>query len=190
MAIITTPAHEVNSCKNYDCKLEKIQPYLLAFISARVFNESDSKDVLQETFLKLHQQRDKYNPNKSFYNWALTIAKFQIMGYQTKYNRNKVLLCNEITDTASSEEPKDFKTEEMQRKALIHCIQNMPPHMKTIAFLRFRRSLQLKQISKIVSRPVGSVSATLNRIRDHIHRSIHERYNMIEAENEKLPSNY
>lgn len=189
MAIITTPEHEVNSCKNYDCKLEKIEPYLRAFISARVFNETDSKDVLQETFLKLHQQREKYNPSKNFYNWALTIAKFQIMGYQTKYNRNRVFLCNEIADTMPSEEPKDFKTEEMQRKALIHCIQNMPPHMKTIAFLRFRRSLPMKQISKIVSRPVGSVSATLTRIRDHIHRSIHEKYNMIESQNEELLNN-
>lgn len=190
MSIIVTPQNEVNSCTDYNCKLEKIQPYLWSFIRARVFNESDSKDLLQETFLKLHEQRHKYNPNKNFYNWALTIARFQIMAYQTMYKRKKMSAHSQLHDNIAMEKPKDYKKLEMQQKALINCIQNMPKHMKAIAFLRFRRSLTMNQISKIVSRPVGSVSATLFRIREKINETIHDKYNEIEIENDKSPSFY
>jgi len=54
--------------------------------------------------------------------------------------------------------------------------------MHAIADLRFKRDLTIKQISSKLNRPIGSVSATLHRIRSNITRCIKQAYQEAESE--------
>ena len=73
------------NCNNtsYDKKIELIEPILKRFCIDRVFNKEDAIDVAQNTILILITSKNKYDKNKNFYAWALTICRFQIKRYLT-----------------------------------------------------------------------------------------------------------
>lgn len=166
---------------NLDSDLEKIQQSLFSFIFSLVHNRQDAQDILQDVNLIICKKKDEFNKNKgSLKTWCFKIARFQVMGFITKSKRSKLTFCNELADTLTEEfsfhDPLD-KTKE----ALEMSYKELPEHMSEIAHLRFKENKSLKQISKQVNRPVGSVSATLFRIRKNLLQSTKEKINYHEV---------
>lgn len=79
----------INKELNYSKKIELIKPFLFKFISPRIYNNEDAKDVLQNTLLILIKNKINYNPKKSFYSWAFTICHFQIKKFLSQKKRNR-----------------------------------------------------------------------------------------------------
>lgn len=75
---------------------------LLKYTYCRVYNKDDAEDIVQDALLILHSKMNENNPNKSFYNWALAICKFQILKYLTIHKRNKIYLIEDLEVTSDS----------------------------------------------------------------------------------------
>ena len=146
--------------------LTNVQRALYGYILSLLANKSDAEDILQETNLILCSKAHEFNPEGHFQAWAFNIARFQVMKYLTNNKRSRILLSNETIDAMAAD---DFDTEKVQliQKALLRCYDLLPEHMHQIARLRFREELNLKDISERVKRPLGSISATLHRIRQN-----------------------
>lgn len=54
--------------------------------------------------------------------------------------------------------------------------------MAEIAELRFKQDMSIKDISRSINRPIGSITGTLYRIRENIKKCINDAY--MEAEKE------
>ena len=107
------------------------------------------------------------------------------MAHITKSKRSRLQFSNEIIEALAAEEL-DTKRIALNQKALQLCYDLLPDHMKRIARLRFREDSQLKDIAKKVGRPLGSVSATLHRIRINLMECVHRKMPLVEAENSVL----
>ena len=57
---------------------------LLGFIKKRVKNEEVAKDILQEVFLKIHQNINKLKNDKKIANWIYQITRNTIIDYYRK----------------------------------------------------------------------------------------------------------
>lgn len=165
----------------YSRKLTAIQRPLYAYILSLLPNRSDAEDILQETNLILCRKADEYDPNKHFQGWAFRIARYQIMAHMTKAKRSKISFSNELVD-AMAEEDFDASTIQVTQRALQICYDLLPKHMRAIARLRFKDEKNLKDISELVNRPLGSVSATLHRIRQNLAACVKQKMPSIEAE--------
>ncbi len=53
----------------------RVRPRLVAFVARRVATLADAEDVAQETFLRVHDHLDRYDPSRPFTTWLFTIAK-------------------------------------------------------------------------------------------------------------------
>lgn len=167
---------------NFEDLLKEAQASLYQFIFSLLPHRADAEDVLQKTNLILFKKQQSFDPQLgSFTNWSFSIAKFQVMAHKTKHARSKICLSNELTEVLASE-PIDYDTPQIRRNALNKCYNKLPEHMRKIAELRFKRDLSMKEISLCLGRPIGSVSATLHRIRVNIMGCIHEAYNEAEKE--------
>jgi len=160
-------------------KLVGLQKPLYAFILSLIHHRSDAEDVLQETNLILCKKSEEYDPAGNFQSWAFRIARFQVMGHLTKKRRSKICFSNELVD-ALAEEDLDVRKFQLMQKALQICFQKLPDHLKEIAHLRFKEESPLKSISKKLKRPVGSISASLFRIRENLTKCV--RYKAIQME--------
>ena len=162
--------------------INKVQHYLFGFILSVVHHRQDAEDILQKTNLIMCEKQDHFNPELGcFKTWAIAIARYQIMAYRTHRKRSKISFSNELTEILT-EESKDYETPHIRLEALNKCYKKLPKHMQSIADLRFKRNLTMKEISYHTNRSVGAVSATLHRIRKNIMSCINEAYR--EAEHE------
>lgn len=159
-----------------------VQSQLFSFIFSLVPHKEDAEDILQKTNLILCEKQETFDPNvASFKTWSFQIARYQVMGHNTRHSRSKISFSSELTETLA-DDIIDNDTPVIQKKALDKCYAKLPEHMHKIAELRFKRDLSMKEISLCINRPVGSVSATLHRIRQHLMGCIKDAY--IEAEQE------
>jgi len=170
----------MNSC--FEKNLSNLQQSLYSFIFSIIPHKQDAEDVLQSTNLAICKNSDRFDPQKgSFSSWAFTIARYQILGHRTKHARSRLCFSNELADTLICEYNANKEVDlQLQKTTLDSCLQKLPDHMKSIAFLRFKKDLSMKQISQTTSRPIGSVSATLFRIRENISNCFREEYDRIE----------
>lgn len=162
--------------------LEGVQSKLLGYILGVIPNRHDAEDILQQTNVILFKKQKEYDPNKGeFHTWAYNVARYQIMAHRTKHSRSKICFSNELTEALAAESI-DYETPHIKLKALNKCYKKLPDHMQKIAELRFKRDLSMKEISLHLNRPLGSISATLSRIRLNIMGCIQNAY--LEAEKE------
>ena len=168
---------------DFSRKLTALQRSLYAYILTLLPNRTDAEDVLQDTNLILCRKASEYDPKGHFQGWAFQIARYQVMAHITKSKRSRLQFSNEIIEALAAEEL-DTKRVALNQKALQLCYDLLPDHMKRIARLRFREDSQLKDIAKKVGRPLGSVSATLHRIRINLMECVHRKMPLVEAEND------
>ena len=160
----------------FDELLNEIQSSLFQFIFSLIPHKQDAEDVLQKTNLILIQKQEEFDPKiGSFKTWSFNIARYQAMAHRTLRFRSKICFSNELTEVLA-DEAIDYETAQIQKNALNKCYKKLPEHMKKIAELRFKRDLIMKEISLSVNRPMGSISATLTRIRANIRKCIGEAY--------------
>lgn len=148
----------------FSSKLIALQRPLYAYILTLLPNRAEAEDILQETNLILCKKAEEYDPEGHFQGWAFNIARYQVMGHISKHKRSKLYFSPDLIENLAEESP-DIKQMELSRKALQICYDLLPEHMKDMAQLRFREDKSLDQISKTLKKPMGSVSATLHRIR-------------------------
>ena len=168
---------------DFSRKLSALQRSLYAYILTLLPNRTDAEDVLQDTNLILCRKASEYDPKGHFQGWAFQIARYQVMAHITKSKRSRLQFSTEIIEALAAEEL-DTKRIALNQKALQLCYDLLPDHMKRIARLRFREDSQLKDIAKKVGRPLGSVSATLHRIRINLMECVHRKMPLVEAEND------
>ena len=75
--------------EDYLQKISLIKTPIVRYCKSRIFNQSDAADVAQNVFAILSQKKLSYDKSKSFYGWAFSICRFQIMAFLTKNKRSK-----------------------------------------------------------------------------------------------------
>ena len=78
--------------QDFVSKMTASQGDLRAFITSLMPGNPDVEDVLQETNIKLWQERGKYDPAREFCPWAPTIAKFEVLHYRSRTKKNRRLV--------------------------------------------------------------------------------------------------
>ena len=166
---------------DFSRKLTALQRPLYAYILTLLPNRSEAEDILQETNLILCRKAGEYNPEGHFQGWAFNIARYQVMGHISKFKRSKLYFSPDLIENLA-EETVDLKQMDLSRRALQVCYELLPKHMKAMAKLRCQEEKSLLQISKVLKRPMGSVSATLHRIRINLIACVKEKIPSIEAD--------
>lgn len=54
--------------------ITEFQQPVYSFVLKTLASQDDARDILQETFIRVWQNRSKYNPECGFINWVLSIA--------------------------------------------------------------------------------------------------------------------
>jgi len=164
-------------------KLVRLQRALYAYILCLLPNRTEAEDVLQETNLILCRKSAEYDESGNFQAWAFQIARYQVMAHMTKARRSKICFSNEMIESLA-DDATDQTQLKLSQKALQICYDELPAHMKDMAKLRFKEEASLKEICQKMSRPIGSVSATLHRIRKHLLHCVRQKLPALELEAE------
>lgn len=80
-----------SSYKDFTCLYELYAPQLYAFVFKLTRSKIRSKDILQETFIKIWVNRKHTDPNQSFKSYLFTIARNLVLNEFRKNINNPLL---------------------------------------------------------------------------------------------------
>ncbi|HET9229415.1 MAG TPA: sigma-70 family RNA polymerase sigma factor [Thermoanaerobaculia bacterium] len=149
---------------------------VVAFFMKRGFSSEESRDLAQETFLRVFNKWDSFRGESSVETWLFQIAanlyKNQIRALQTqKRDAQETSLdsADGALELGSREtDPLKVVLTEEESRLLWEAVEALPPQMKQAVFLRVGKDLKYREIADLMHVSIETVKAHLYQARQQL----------------------
>jgi RNA polymerase sigma-70 factor, ECF subfamily len=148
---------------------------VVAFFVRRGFCLEESRDLAQETFLRVFKNMDSFRGESAVETWLFQIAgnlyKNTLRSLQTqKRDAQEVSLeSTEAVELGTRErDPLHVVLTEEEYRLLWDAVQDLPPQMRQAVFLRVDRDLKYREIADLMHVSIETVKAHLYQARQQL----------------------
>lgn len=137
----------------FDYFSDKIYRYIVLKVKT-----SDAEDLVELTFIKLWENRAKFDADKgNLQTWLFTIARNVVIDYYRAYKETFEL--NEEVDNQhiSQHNPKADAQDEFEEQQLQELLSRLSDQHREIIILRYVEELSYKEIGEITDKSEGAV---------------------------------
>ncbi len=127
------------------------------------------EDLKQETFTRLYQKRQSYEPIGRFSTYLWRIALNVCYDDLRRVNRRKEFIPTDENDEATieefagAEETPDSQAANADEAELVRrALMRLPEHYRTVLVLRHYEGLKIMKIAEILQIPIGTVNSRLS----------------------------
>jgi len=150
---------------------------LFNYVSRMLKDSVFAEDIVQETFVRVYKNRDRYQQIAKFSTWIYTIA---INLTKTEIRRQSLRRFYSFSST--SEDGKTFELPDPrvnQEKGaedtilgdqIMESIEKLPKVFREVVILRDLQELSYEEISRIIGVPLGTVKSRVNRGRSRLQK--------------------
>ena len=153
-------------------QLAACQSALYAFIVSLLGGSDGAADVLQETNLKLCRSFSAFDPSRPFLNWALTLARFEVMAWRTRQNRSRLVLDEDVAARVADHVELVGAGSDRALSALEQCLQKLPEPQRRLVTARYQQGQTVRALARLRGQPENALAAMLYRIRRSLHDCI------------------
>jgi len=125
-------------------------------------NREDALDVVQETFLRVHEKADLFSEGRNLQNWVLQVAKNICIDYYRKnYRKRKELeskKCLDELDPAAEPGLPPGEASDL-RRILGLCINKLARRQRLIFVMRHYQELRNEEIAQALNISLGTVKS-------------------------------
>jgi RNA polymerase sigma-70 factor (ECF subfamily) len=142
------------------------------FMLKRTEDETDTEDIVIETFAKAFDKLDSYKPEFQFNTWLIAIAKnvhFDML--RKRKSTMFVDLTNEednqaynIADTTLSAEDELIRQQNLA--SLLNCIKEMKARYQEVIHLRYFQEMSYQEIADELNEPLSNIKIKLLRAKN------------------------
>ncbi len=148
--------------------VEKYQKPVFSLCYRMLGNSNDAEDAAQESFIRAYRYLKKYDPNRSFATWLLSIASHYCIDRMRKRRLNTVstdLLPTEIVPDRNAPNPeKEYRDQE--KDAIIqNLMKDLKPIDRAAIILRYWHEYSEVEIADALDLSVSAVKSRLYRSR-------------------------
>lgn len=129
-------------------------------------SREDAEDLLQETFVKVYRNIDRFEEGTNPGAWVYTIMRNTFLNnIRSKKSKDTLLFDEEAVERlADTSEP--YQTEEDIDAELQSVLDSLPPDMRSALVAREVNGLSYQEIADTMGLPIGTVKSRINRARD------------------------
>ncbi len=137
----------------------------------RMLGESEAaEDAAQETFLKVYQNLARYDSNRSFATWLLSIAAHHCIDRLRRRRFSSVSIDeNEEGQTdipdRSAPDPESETAKRQEREQMQKCLQSLDPTDRAAVVMRYWQDSSEVEIAQALNLTVPAVKSRLHRAR-------------------------
>ncbi len=170
----------------FDLLLHRHSSGLLRFIIRMISGtKSEGEDLLQEVFIKVIENRKKYDPSKKFTSWLYALARNHCIDYVRSENHRKhrslespsygrerdgLVILDRVKSKEKNQEERAINEE--MRALLSTGIEELRQEFKEVFLLREVQGLSLKEIEVITEVPLSTAKSRLRYayryLREHL----------------------
>lgn len=160
--------------------VRRYEPSIKGFLHKRLKDDERVQDLTQDTFLRVHRARDRYDASRKFSTWIYTIASNLLKNeYRNRSRRRETAFSDLRKDTAQQSAPArpvEFESDGPDpervayqrelREAIHDAIGRMDEHHRVPFVMREVEDRTYEEISEAIGVPVGTVKSRLFRARN------------------------
>ncbi len=158
--------------------VERYSPRLYRYLVRMVADPSLAEDLLQDTWLRVVERLDRYNPALPFVTWLFAVARNAAIDVLRQRARQTRLLGREATawendegeildpvEQAADDAPSvlEVLAERDVEERVSALFTTLPLHYREALTLRFHEGLQLEEIAKLMRLPLSTVKTRVQR---------------------------
>jgi RNA polymerase sigma-70 factor (ECF subfamily) len=122
-----------------------------------------AEDMTQETFLRMMRGIASYQPSRPFKAWLYTIATNIARNYYTAADTKRTENSEEESDyEADAPLPEAALMSSQDAASIFNALMKLPEQQRSVVVLFYYEELAQKEISEILSIPVGTVKSRLS----------------------------
>ncbi len=157
---------------------------IYVFCKKVLLDESAAKDVTQETFLRVYENRHRLLKTDAFRSWIYTIARNQCYNYLRRAKRFVELDPGVAVDRLDSSTP-FAELEKSDQVAMVNKLLGLLKiEYREVLVLREYQNLTYEEIAQVMKTSVSSVKSRLFKVR----RKLADEYTAYAARSESTPS--
>ena len=149
-----------------------------ALVLGMVKNSEDARDLVQETFVKALTNLHRFDFSASFPAWLMRIAANSAKDLLRRRGRERRIFAYETDDLSVEDLGTARGAAEAALSARIdsgvveRCMGDLDPRYTSVLTLRYRDGYAYKEISEILSIPMGTVKVLIHRGRLELKRAV------------------
>ncbi len=147
--------------------VSRYSPRLFYFLRSRSESDEDIEDLMQETFLRVFRNIDRYDPKWKFSTWLYTLAVRLAISRHRAKKTNTLPLDPELPENPSPGPQENLiqKEEAQARQNIWTVARNLNPGEYRALWLHYAEDLSIKEIAKTMNKTQLGVRALLHRSR-------------------------
>jgi RNA polymerase sigma-70 factor, ECF subfamily len=160
--------------------VERYEPSIKGFLHKRLKDEERVADLTQDTFLRVHRARERYDSSRKFSTWIYTIASNLLKNEYRNRSRRRETNFSDLrkdgTSPLAAARPIEFESDRPDperityqselRAAIKDAIERMDEHHRVPFVMREVEDRTYEEISEAIGVPVGTVKSRLFRARN------------------------
>lgn len=162
--------------KAFDGVYQKYSPSMFGICLRYANCRDDAQEILQETFIRIYENREKANPALPLGPWIKTITIRTAINF-LKTQKRMVLTGNEDFFEVKPELFASEDTEQDQKTVLLKLLTEMPPGYRTVFNLFVMDNLTHKEIAEYLDITEGASKSQLAKAKNWIRITIEKKRN-------------
>ena len=147
---------------------------ILRLLAQRAGSADDAEDLLQETFIKVYLNINRYDSEYTFGQWVYTIARNTFIDF-TRKSRSDLPIDERFSSPATTAPtPEESIINSQQRNQIDHYLEQLPEQYNDLFKLRFLDEYSYEEIAEKLHLPMGTVKTRIHRARERMCQMITE----------------
>ncbi|MGM0599533.1 MAG: RNA polymerase sigma factor [Candidatus Rifleibacteriota bacterium] len=148
--------------------VEKYWNLVFSVISKYIKNKETIADLCQEVFFKSFKKLDQFKTQQNFAPWLTKIAVNHTIEYLRKEKRNNFIEFDIERAACCKLEPNSVLD---QNQLFDECLNRLSPEFQIMFILRHGVDFSYEDIAFVMDVPIGTIKASLFRIRNQLRKS-------------------
>lgn len=138
---------------------------VFAFCFKMLMSREQAQDVMQETFLRVYENRDRLLKTASFRSWLFTIARNQCLN-QIRMGGRQINVGQDVLERTAATETPFTRMDKSQQVEFVSALLGMlKPEYREVLVLREYQNLSYEEIAAVTRNSLSSVKSRLFKAR-------------------------
>lgn len=146
---------------------------LRLFVRSLLFNQEESREVMQEVASVLWRKFDDSLDSTSFRRWAFGVARMEVLTFRRDRARDRHTFSDDLAELMEQSVQEEWDTLEGERRALEVCVDKLPSNQRELVNTAYEPGVKMNDLAQTLGWTSMALYKKLHRIRLQLMECVH-----------------
>lgn len=160
--ILELIGHQSSFEKGFRLLVEKYQEKLYRHIRRMVIDHEEANDVMQNSFIKVYRNIDRFKGDSALYTWMYRIATNTCLTHLQKKKRQNTASIDEMDWISQKLEADTYFDGDKAEVLLYEALEQLPEKQRLVFQMRYFDDMSYRDMSEVLGTTEGGLKASFH----------------------------